>query len=200
MAKKKKNKSVARIKKTGKAKNKQDTKQKFSSALNLPNTVTLIRLVLLPFILFFIAAKQSYVALALFLVASLMDRLDGYLAQKLKKETQFGRGFDAAVDATTMLLVFVFLAIFGYIPWSYVIALVLLGLVTFSIQAYSVMKTRQALHTTLARIAALSIYVFIIAAILQLFVFWFFLIAVILSVARCVQYGIMFAEMRKKCC
>ena len=54
--------------------------------MNVPNTLTIIRVLLIPFFVAFmlcnITAYDNYIALAIFIVASLTDTLDGYLARK----------------------------------------------------------------------------------------------------------------------
>ena len=67
--------------------------------MNLPNKLTVLRVVLVPF---FVAAllisKNSepvkWVALALFIIASLTDLLDGKIARKYNLVTTFGKFMD----------------------------------------------------------------------------------------------------------
>lgn len=69
--------------------------------LNIPNILTLIRLVMIPvFIaLYYVPWKWSYlVAAGLFVLASLTDALDGYLARRLNQSTPFGAFLDPVVD------------------------------------------------------------------------------------------------------
>ena len=59
--------------------------------MNVPNTLTIIRVLLIPFFVAFmlcnITAYDNYIALAIFIVASLTDTLDGYLARKNNQVT-----------------------------------------------------------------------------------------------------------------
>ena len=79
--------------------------------MNVPNTITVGRLILA--ILFFgtLSAYQAgigtdwilYLSLALFLVAALTDWVDGYIARRLGMETAFGRVADPLVDKVLIL-------------------------------------------------------------------------------------------------
>ena len=54
--------------------------------MNVPNTLTIVRVLLIPFFVAFmicnITSYDNYIALVIFVVASLTDTLDGYLARK----------------------------------------------------------------------------------------------------------------------
>ncbi|TGK05280.1 CDP-diacylglycerol--glycerol-3-phosphate 3-phosphatidyltransferase [Leptospira langatensis] len=69
--------------------------------INIPNTLTVLRVVSLPFFIWFLYQKeQSYhiAALVLFSLASLTDFVDGYIARKYKQETEFGKFLDPLAD------------------------------------------------------------------------------------------------------
>ena len=70
--------------------------------MNVPNTLTIIRVLLIPFFVAFmlcnITAYDNYIALAIFIVASLTDTLDGYLARKNNQVTNFGKFMDPLAD------------------------------------------------------------------------------------------------------
>ncbi len=69
--------------------------------LNIPNILTLLRLFMIPVFvgLYYMPWKWSFIAAAiLFVLASLTDALDGYLARKLNQSTPFGAFLDPVVD------------------------------------------------------------------------------------------------------
>ena len=70
--------------------------------MNTPNLLTILRIVLIPFFVFFMLAGGSeyskWIALAIFVVASLTDTLDGYLARKNQQVTNFGKFMDPLAD------------------------------------------------------------------------------------------------------
>ena len=74
--------------------------------LNLPNLVTLLRIVLIPLIVgvFYLPEAwlsfegQNIAATAIFIVAAITDWLDGYLARRLNQTSAFGAFFDPVAD------------------------------------------------------------------------------------------------------
>jgi CDP-diacylglycerol--glycerol-3-phosphate 3-phosphatidyltransferase len=71
--------------------------------MNLPNKLTLFRVILIPFFIFFLLAPYfegygNYIALAIFIVASLTDMLDGKIARKYNLVTDFGKFMDPLAD------------------------------------------------------------------------------------------------------
>ena len=71
--------------------------------MNLPNKLTCLRVILIPFFIVFMltgrgGAAGKYIALAIFLVASFTDILDGYLARRDHLVTNFGKFMDPLAD------------------------------------------------------------------------------------------------------
>ncbi len=67
--------------------------------MNLPNKITVVRLLLVPvFIALFYYYQYSYIAGIIFTIAALSDFLDGYLARKNNQITTFGKFMDPLAD------------------------------------------------------------------------------------------------------
>lgn len=71
--------------------------------MNLPNKLTIVRVSLIPFFVFFmltdlVGAAGKFVALAIFVIASLTDLLDGQIARKYNLVTNFGKFMDPLAD------------------------------------------------------------------------------------------------------
>lgn len=71
--------------------------------MNLPNKLTLFRVILIPFFVFFLLAPffEGYgnlIALLIFILASLTDLLDGKIARKYNLVTNFGKFMDPLAD------------------------------------------------------------------------------------------------------
>lgn len=71
--------------------------------MNLPNKLTVLRVILIPFFVFFLMAPYfagygNYIATAIFIVASLTDMLDGKIARKYNLVTNFGKFMDPLAD------------------------------------------------------------------------------------------------------
>lgn len=83
--------------------------------LNLPNILTILRVVLVPFFIYFLFIDEfqfKVYAMLIFLFASLTDFVDGYLARKWKQETEFGKFLDPLADkilVTSAFLTFLLL-------------------------------------------------------------------------------------------
>ena len=63
--------------------------------VNIPNILTVIRLILGPFIFVSIFLYQPYITVLLFLIGVTTDFLDGYIARKYKLITKFGKNIIA---------------------------------------------------------------------------------------------------------
>ena len=71
--------------------------------MNLPNKLTLLRVCLIPFFVIFLladifGAADDWIALAIFIIASLTDMLDGKIARKYNLVTNFGKLMDPLAD------------------------------------------------------------------------------------------------------
>ena len=71
--------------------------------MNLPNKLTIFRVILIPFFVFFLLAPYfpgygKYIATAIFIVASLTDLADGKIARKYNLVTNFGKFMDPLAD------------------------------------------------------------------------------------------------------
>lgn len=71
--------------------------------MNLPNKLTVLRVIMIPFFVVFMlmditGAADKWIALAIFIVASLTDLLDGKIARKYNLVTNFGKFMDPLAD------------------------------------------------------------------------------------------------------
>lgn len=70
--------------------------------MNLPNKLTLMRVIMIPFFIVFllvpITPYDNWIALAIFILASVTDFLDGYIARKYHLVTNFGKFMDPLAD------------------------------------------------------------------------------------------------------
>ncbi len=70
--------------------------------MNLPNKLTMFRVILIPFFIVFLLVpgipEGKWIALAIFIVASLTDLLDGKIARKYNLVTNFGKFMDPLAD------------------------------------------------------------------------------------------------------
>ena len=71
--------------------------------MNTPNKLTIARIIMIPFFVAFLmyditGSADKWIALAIFVIASLTDTLDGYLARKYHLVTNFGKFMDPLAD------------------------------------------------------------------------------------------------------
>ena len=92
--------------------------------LNVPNSITLIRLGLVPAMAYYLADEAYEIALPIFLVAALSDLADGYIARKFKLVSTFGATLDPIADKLSMLVATVLLAWQTLLPLWLAVAIV----------------------------------------------------------------------------
>ena len=95
--------------------------------MNLPNKLTLMRVILIPVYLVLWHLDfpgNNYAALAVFVVASLTDFLDGYIARKHNLVTDFGKFMDPLADKMLVLTAMTCFCAMGRFPdWALVIVM-----------------------------------------------------------------------------
>ena len=95
--------------------------------MNLPNKLTVTRVILIPFFVFFLLNDAmnpnfKWIALALFIIASLTDLADGKIARKYNMVTDFGKFMDPLADKLLVCSAMIGLIELGRIPaWIVII-------------------------------------------------------------------------------
>ncbi|MEW6107596.1 MAG: CDP-alcohol phosphatidyltransferase family protein [Nitrospirota bacterium] len=86
------------------------------TVFNIPNTLTIIRILIIPvFITAIIYTRYEY-ALYLFLLAALTDMLDGLFARLTNQKTVLGTLLDPLADKFLLVTSFIFFSIYNWIP------------------------------------------------------------------------------------
>ncbi len=81
-------------------------------AANLPNILTILRIILIPVFIFFyyLPSPLTHVlSTSIFVLACLTDWLDGYLARKLHQESRFGAFLDPVADKLIVVVALILL-------------------------------------------------------------------------------------------
>ncbi|MDD6810262.1 MAG: CDP-diacylglycerol--glycerol-3-phosphate 3-phosphatidyltransferase [Lachnospiraceae bacterium] len=94
--------------------------------MNLPNKLTMFRVILIPFFVIFmlieITSMDKWIALAIFIIASLTDLLDGKIARKYNLVTNFGKFMDPLADKLLVCSALICLVELGKMPaWMVII-------------------------------------------------------------------------------
>ncbi len=96
--------------------------------MNLPNKLTMFRVVLIPFFVLFmlvpITSVDKWIALGIFIVASLTDLLDGKIARKYNLVTNFGKFMDPLADKLLVCSALICLVALSKIPAWIVIVII----------------------------------------------------------------------------
>ena len=97
--------------------------------MNLANKLTLLRVILIPFFVFFILSDvvgeySKWLALAIFAIASITDFFDGKIARKYNMVTNFGKFMDPLADKLLVCSAMICFAATGQMPaWIVIIIL-----------------------------------------------------------------------------
>ncbi|MGT2756744.1 CDP-diacylglycerol--glycerol-3-phosphate 3-phosphatidyltransferase [Streptococcus ovuberis] len=94
--------------------------EKYTRKENLPNSLTVLRILMIPVFLLILTVSKSTLAHVfagiIFAIASLTDYLDGYLARKWQVVTNFGKFADPLADKILVMSAFIMLVELGFVP------------------------------------------------------------------------------------
>jgi len=91
---------------------------------NIPNIITLGRIILVPIVVWAIASNQMEIAFAVFIVAGVSDAVDGFLAKRFNMTSELGALLDPLADKALLVSIYIALGIWGAIPRWIVILVV----------------------------------------------------------------------------
>ena len=114
--------------------------------LNIPNLISLARLLAVPFAVWLIMRGQLLAAFWIFVLASLSDAVDGYIAKRFNLRTVIGGYLDPIADKALLVSVFITLGFANYLDsWVVILAvfrdaLIVCGalLIQFLFQSFTV--------------------------------------------------------------
>lgn len=168
--------------------------------MNLPNSLTLLRIILIPIFVIFLLVKlpyADYMAAAVFVIAALTDSLDGYLARKWKQVTKMGIILDPLADKLLITAALISLVELGRIAgW---IAIVIIGR-EFAVSGLRIIKAEEGIiiaASKMGKIKTISQIVAVVLIILQKLYYpfiklpigvWAMYIAVAITVVSGIEY------------
>lgn len=138
--------------------------------INIPNIVTFVRFLLGPLCFYLIFIGQNNLALFVFILGALSDKLDGVLARNKKQDTSFGENFDPVADNSLILFTILGLIlrdIVGFNLFKYVLIITLIFLLSVIIYSIKLRKINVP-KIVFGRINIFLLYVFIIYTFLDL--------------------------------
>lgn len=101
--------------------------------MNLPNKLSMLRIILIPFMLFFYLAGfvpyGKVIAIAIFIIAALTDMLDGKIARKYNLVTNLGKLLDPIADKLLVMSALLLVVVDYTIPHPYgvIVAIIIIG-------------------------------------------------------------------------
>lgn len=84
--------------------------------MNIPNFITMIRIILVPVIVIFLIEGRLLAALLTFLVAGIGDGLDGFMARTLNQKTTLGAFLDPLADKLLLTTIYIVMAVYHQAP------------------------------------------------------------------------------------
>lgn len=118
---------------------------KSNSTVNIPNVLSIARILITPFFVILIIKKMFFSALLVFTIAGISDALDGIIARYFNQRTVLGSYLDPLADKILLSSAFISLAILKAIPgWLAVIVitrdvLILLGIAMVNIMGKKIL-------------------------------------------------------------
>lgn len=141
--------------------------------LNLPNFLTILRIIMIPFFLYYLFSqhpRDRFIALAIFFVASVTDFFDGYLARKWKQESPLGRFLDPLADKALVIATLVmFILLDQAVPLWMVIVIILRDMLV-TLMRYLAIRKGTEIRTTRLGKAKTMFQMFSMGLILIIFV------------------------------
>jgi len=92
--------------------------------VNIPNTLTLARIVAVPLLVWLIIDQKMLAAFLVFMLAGISDAADGFLAKRYGWNTELGAYLDPIADKALLVTIYVTLGLAGHLPVWLVIAVV----------------------------------------------------------------------------
>lgn len=162
--------------------------------LNLPNTITLIRILLVPvFLVLFWWSSNPYgiaLGMAVLALAGLTDILDGYLARKHNLVTPLGKVLDPFADKLIVVTAMISLFLVGRFPLWLVILVLVKDLILVIGSSFVVLKEKSEVSASIyGKIATVVVYTALFSGAFQMNGgVWFALAAGVVSVLALASY------------
>lgn len=171
--------------------------QRTHTAINIPNILTIVRILLTPFFIILLLKNMFAMALLVFAVAGISDALDGFIARYFNQRSVLGAYLDPLADKLLLLSSYISLAVLMVIPgWLAVIVIardviIILGIAVLTIteKPYEIKPSIISKCTTAMQLATVFFTLlhpeFTLFAAIQSYLFW---ITALLTTASGLHY------------
>jgi cardiolipin synthase len=134
--------------------------------MNIPNFLTLFRILLIPLLVIFLLEGKATAALWVFVAAGVTDALDGFLARVLRQKTDFGAFLDPIADKLLLITSYITLSVLGVMPnWLTVIVVsrdviivMGIGILMLYSRSFSIKPTIISKITTFLQLITITFY------------------------------------------
>ncbi len=182
------------------------------SLVNLPNALTVLRLILVPVFLLALFAEGGHdptwrwIACAVFALAAITDRYDGHIARKRGQVTDFGKIADPIADKALTGSALIGLSMLGDLAWWITLVILVreigITLLRLAVIRYGVIAASPGGKAkTLVQIIAIGLYILPLPEPLQWFAAGTMGLALILTVATgvdyCVRAAVLYSNARR---
>lgn len=158
--------------------------------MTIPNVITLLRLVLIPFYTYFLLTQKFFLAAILYGIAAISDILDGYLARKLNQTSDLGKIIDPVADKLIVIISLVYLGYKNVLPlWGVLILLTKEFLMLLVGLSFLIKKVEIISSKIYGKLAMVLISISILMALLSIpFQNVVFLIGLVISLMAGIDY------------
>jgi len=135
--------------------------------LNVPNILTLTRIIMTPIIVYMVLTEQVWLALALMVVAGITDMLDGAIARYFNLRTTVGAYLDPLADKIMLISLFVTLFVVEQVPLFVFLAIIFRDLIiVFGAITYEIVTRHLTMQPSLISKATTLIQIVYVALLL----------------------------------
>lgn len=182
-----------------------------SSVVNIPNALTTLRLLLVPVFAYFLFAQEAgssdyetyrYIAALIFVIASITDWVDGYLARRMNVVTTFGKVADPIADKALTGVALIGLSFVGDLSWAWTLIIlgreILVTVVRFAVIKDGVIAASMGGKLkTVSQMIAIVMYLLPLTGFLATLAIWMMAIAVILTILTGIDYCFRAAQVHR---
>ena len=164
--------------------------------MTIPNLITVLRIILVPIFVIYMINNNTLASLIIFIIASISDALDGFIARVFHQKSNLGAHLDPLADKILLMTAYITLAILKMIPsWLAVLTIsrdviILLGVLILYLNRYPVKIHPSLLSkaTTVIQVGTILVVLshgYLNIDFLRIYAFW---LVALLTIASGLQY------------
>lgn len=160
----------------------------------IPNILTVIRFIFIPFIIMALSLEEYQTAIVLYTLSSLTDVLDGTIARKFNAVSDFGKLMDPLADKLTQISTLLTLTIKGIIPVWIVTILILKELIMVSGASFLYGKNLIVSSKWYGKLTTVILFVAVVSSLLIRIFDWYkfdvyiYALAVVFAIFSLIEY------------